>query len=79
MATQEEGESAAGVVQEVADAVAATHPDQGPDYVFAALKSELAKRALTQQVPNEALHKYALAISEGHPVTVDPADLEEQA
>jgi len=72
---RDESSSLAATVQEVIQSVAASREGQAPDDIFVALKAELAKRALTPSIPNEALHAYADAIAEGREVSVDPKDL----
>lgn len=72
---RDESSSLAATVQEVIQSVAASREGQAPDDIFVALKAELAKRALTPSIPNEALRAYADAIAEGREVSVDPKDL----
>ncbi|HKF19257.1 MAG TPA: hypothetical protein VKF14_19015 [Candidatus Dormibacteraeota bacterium] len=72
---RDESSGLAATVQEVIQTVAATRQGDAPDDIFVALKAELAKRALTPSIPNEALHSYAAAIAEGRQVSVDPNDL----
>lgn len=72
---RDESSALAATVQEVIQTVAASREGQAPDDIFVALKAELAKRALTPTIPNEALRSYAAAIAEGRQVSVDPNDL----
>lgn len=76
---RDESSALAATVQEVIQTVAASREGHPPDEIFVALKAELAKRALTPEIPNEALRSYAAAIAEGRQVSVDPNDLVGQA
>lgn len=69
----------AASAQEAIDAVAASRRGQASDDIFVALKAELAKRAVTHAISNDALRSYAAAIAAGREVTLDPDDLEAQA
>ncbi len=69
----------AASVQEALDTVAASRGGQATDDIFVALKAELAKRAMTLEISNEALRSYAAAIADGREVSLDPNDLEAQA
>ena len=69
----------AASVQEAMDTVAASRLGQATDDVFVALKAELAKRAVTHAISNDALRSYAVAIADGSEVSLDPSDLEAQA
>ncbi|HKA10887.1 MAG TPA: hypothetical protein VKI99_10510 [Candidatus Dormibacteraeota bacterium] len=69
----------AASAQEAMDTVAASRRGQPTDDVFVALKAELAKRAVTHAISNEALRSYAAAIAVGREVILDPDDLEAQA
>src|SRR5262249_1021146 len=72
---RDESSALAATVQEVIQSVAASREGHAPDEIFVALKAELAKRALTLEIPNEALRTFAAAIAEGRQVSVDPNDL----
>ena len=69
----------AASVREALDTVAASRRGQTTDDIFVALKAELAKRAMTLAISNEALRSYAAAIADGREVSLDPNDLEAQA
>ncbi|MDQ6772258.1 MAG: hypothetical protein M3024_04610 [Candidatus Dormibacteraeota bacterium] len=70
-----ESEGAASELQEAVRSVAEAHRGEEADFVFTALKAELAKRLISGDVSNELLHSYASAIAEGKDVTVRPEDI----
>jgi len=76
---QDKSIAIAASVQEAMDTVAASRLGQATDDVFVALKAELAKRAVTHAISNDALRSYAVAIADGSEVSLDPSDLEAQA